>query len=445
MFARLTGMIALSMLGMAWLSAARAQSISYDPAGYQSMVSGLSADTIPVGTHITVHNWQQYKRFMPPGMQALFSGRYMWRFPDDPNFTITIGATRNISMPSYMCAASEKYKGQTKLRKLPEGGYTVEGYTAGLPFADLDEKDPEAGAKLLYDNHYYYSYEFLRRFVSYTFLIDRYLNISAQTGDIAYWRLRHLSDPGYPLNLPYSDGYMTSGRFSVVAPEQSKYTTEIQLLPDDPVRLPEVYVFLPSLRRSLRLTASARCAPALGTDYVGDDSSGNIASPGLFIPVYLGAHKTIGMVHADPAKIDQPQFFSIRGAVPGWPKPEVGNFEVRTVRVLALLPTPSLGRGYCYGAKILMIDSETWIPFWFDIYDSSRRLYKVEWDFGTPRPIQTGENAYTFQGNGVIMDLQNGHATATVNTGAWYDRVAPQDLQNAQVMAFPGSLVQVMK
>jgi hypothetical protein len=38
-------------------------------------------------------------------------------------------------------------------------------------------------------------------------------------------------------------------------------------------RYPEIYVFLPSLRRSLRLSSAARCAPLLGTDFTNHDAS----------------------------------------------------------------------------------------------------------------------------------------------------------------------------
>jgi hypothetical protein len=33
---------------------------------------------IPSGTAITMANWQQYKDFMPEGMQAFFAGLYFW-------------------------------------------------------------------------------------------------------------------------------------------------------------------------------------------------------------------------------------------------------------------------------------------------------------------------------------------------------------------------------
>jgi hypothetical protein len=57
---------------------------------------------------------------------------------------------------------------------------------------------------------------------------------------------------------------------------------------DDPQRLPEVYVFVPSLRRSLRLSAGARCAPAQGTDFTTDDETNTPEPPGIFQARLLG-------------------------------------------------------------------------------------------------------------------------------------------------------------
>ena len=39
--------------------------------------------SIPVGTKITMSNWQQYKAFMPLGMIKLFEGTYGWKMPAD--------------------------------------------------------------------------------------------------------------------------------------------------------------------------------------------------------------------------------------------------------------------------------------------------------------------------------------------------------------------------
>src|SRR6516162_2183934 len=37
---------------------------------------------LPVGTKITTANWQQYKNFLPLGMQKLFEGKYFWKMPE---------------------------------------------------------------------------------------------------------------------------------------------------------------------------------------------------------------------------------------------------------------------------------------------------------------------------------------------------------------------------
>jgi hypothetical protein len=60
--------------------------------------------------------------------------------------------------------------------------------------------------------------------------------------------------------------------------------------------LTEEYVFLPSLRRSLRLSSASRCTPILGTDYLADDTDWK---PAFFKPEYYGEKKLLVAV-ADP-------------------------------------------------------------------------------------------------------------------------------------------------
>jgi hypothetical protein len=46
-------------------------------------VTDTAQGMIPVGTKITMQNWQQYKQFMPDGMVALFGGNYFWKMSPD--------------------------------------------------------------------------------------------------------------------------------------------------------------------------------------------------------------------------------------------------------------------------------------------------------------------------------------------------------------------------
>ncbi len=417
--------------------------IAFDPATYKAMVPVSSSETIPPGTRITVDNWQNYKRFLPVGVQALFSQKYLIRMGKDPGFAIEVGPTIHIPLPSKVVRDTEKYSGQVRLKDISSGGKAPVGYVAGEPFPNPSE--PDLAYKILYDNWYRW-YPFVQSFHSRTNLVDRYQNVSFQLSQTSYWRLSHLSDDDYPNTMPYAAGYVLNARFFIMEPEQSKYTTEIEMLHDDPTVVPELYVYLPSLRRSLRLSSAARCAPLLGTDYTGDDGSGtSVTSPALFKAELLGEYKVLGLLHEDPVAREKDETFMIKSSVPGWPTPEDGKWELRDTYLLALYPTPVLGSGYCYGVRIVYIDKETWDNYYFDLYDSGRKLWKTEWLFTYPMDIGGGEKAITNNNTSTMLDLQNTHATAVVETNYTFDKTAPGDLQEAATWAFPGSLGQIMK
>ena len=58
------------------------------------------------GTEITYANWQQYKQFMPPAMQALFAGQYFWKMPADVQ--MEVGPTISMPLPPAYLADTEK-------------------------------------------------------------------------------------------------------------------------------------------------------------------------------------------------------------------------------------------------------------------------------------------------------------------------------------------------
>ncbi len=223
-------------------------------------------DTIPVGTRITVQNWQNYKQFMTESVQALFSGQYLFKVP--PEAVVEVGPMRSYKLPPVYWTDTEKYSSQVRLRELPGGGYTLDNYVAGAPFPH--PAGPLAGEQLLYDLYYAYRsvYQFEHTSDQTT---DAYLNRSSAFSHTFFFRLNHVTDTGYPIKL--SPDLFSTLYTEIYEPEQAKYTTELELSYDNPQRLPEVYVFVPSLRRSLRLSAGARCAPAQGTDFTTDDET----------------------------------------------------------------------------------------------------------------------------------------------------------------------------
>ncbi len=181
----------------------------FDAKAYEELAPADSTASIAPGTKITLQNWQQYRRFMPVGMQALFTGKYSWKIGPGPEYTMGVGPTVHIPLSRKYLADTEKYSGKVRLRKVSSGGYTVEDYVAGIPFPNPTE--PQMGIKLMYDVWFPYSpYLFEVLFISTT--VDSFGNAATTTSDTAIWRLNHISDEGKPRSM-YSPGYLEADRF----------------------------------------------------------------------------------------------------------------------------------------------------------------------------------------------------------------------------------------
>ena len=100
----------------------------------------------PAGAKITMANWQQYKQFMPLGMQKLFEGEYYWKMPSDVEMDVG-PAVYNTFLPKTWVEATEKYGPQTQVEVLPNGHYVLKNYHGGTPFPDPQE--PNKGWKIL--------------------------------------------------------------------------------------------------------------------------------------------------------------------------------------------------------------------------------------------------------------------------------------------------------
>ena len=91
-----------------------------------------SEAAIPPGTVITEANWQQYKGYMTPSMQAMWAGTYDWKF--GPNYRMVVGETMHYDSPPQFKKYTEQYSGQVQIETLPDGRHVLKNYVAGLPF-----------------------------------------------------------------------------------------------------------------------------------------------------------------------------------------------------------------------------------------------------------------------------------------------------------------------
>jgi hypothetical protein len=432
----------LALLGLS-VTCASAADLLYDTAIYKQMVDASSPDTIPPGTVITLGNWSRYKQFMPLFIQMLFAGRYPIKFGPEPEYNITVGPTENYPYIDQYAKDTEKYFGQSKLVPVPDGSYTISPAvqdSGGLPFGP-NPTEPLLAYKVIYNFWMNYQPRIVDYF-AFNWLWDRYGNTSTTITDDAAYRLSHLSEPGYPHDLPYSAGYLASGRYLVVTPEQSKYTTEIELTPADPVRDPESYVFLPSLRRALRLSTAAKCAPILGTDFINDDPIFQIP---YFKITLLGEKKLLWPLLDTVGSTKPESYVTKASGILGWPKPGISRWQLRDMYILDLEPLPVLGR-YCFNHKIMYIDKDGFIQAIVEEFDHGNKYWRV-----SPyrqRVLEYLGQKTLISSAGVVsngpVDFQNSHQTVAYQYDLTIGPAVPARLQDPS-MAFPGSLSQVMK
>jgi len=241
-------------------------------------------------------------------------------------------------------------------------------------------------------------------------------------------QLAYLSDVNYPHTIPDGTPYYFARFEEQLAPEQGKYSAILDLTPTDPTQLDDLYEYVPTLRRSLRLSQAARCAPVFGSDYLIDDENGGLPGlPQLFRIDYLGEKKVLVLEHAAPESFDSPAtprqldqryYYPGEAGIVPFPTPAMGKWEVRDTYVLSLKRLPQYAKGYCYSERVIYVDQENFFGAGeLDLYDTPGKLSKTEMAFLYPVPIpaSAGDVAELLTGpyTGLLVNFRNQHVTVS--------------------------------
>ena len=424
---------------------------SYDPPApmQEWLKETVNQGTLAPGTTINQSNWQQYKHFMPYGMQTLFEGKYFWKMPAD--VAMTIGPTKLLPLPRGYTEASEKYGSQTSVGTTPAGHHFVQGYIAGEPFPN--PQDPDKGYKLLADVWFSYVPSLFAQPFDHPGIScsqDRFGSIACTKLVWIYRQVGYNTDPGVPMNLPEAGDAWFTEWFMVTQPEQSRYTTNLTVFRKDPEKPEDDYVFVPALRRSLRLAVSARCAPAAGSDFVLDDykTVGFNGGLALFNSQFLGRRKLVALV--DDYTNQTGKFPDDWDMPLGFPKPDWGKWQARDVDILDVRRIPSEAGGYCYGSRIMYVDSQFHYATWIDIYDANLQLWKLFWLGPRAADVPGVGHVTTNAVAASVWDVQNDHMTflSTVDEqgfGTKFNSDAPPEYHDFVKYSSPSGLMQIMR
>jgi len=413
-----------------------------------------SADcTVTPGTIITKANWQQYKDCFSDGVQVLWNGNEFWKMPDDVE--IHVGPQHQWSLPKPYVEATEKYGAQTQLVKQSDGTVRLQNYVAGIPFPN--PTGPDKGTEIMANVTYRMQGYMVAVFVNLKnegafYTKDRFGNYSAEIVDALYRQLAYNweSDQGVPQTDPDAGGAWYSEWIMVEQPEQSRYTAVLTLFWQDNLKDEDDYAFVPALRRTLRLSSTARCAPLLGSDMVKDDQRvGWNGGVGKFEGTWLRDQKILTLMDMNPKAAGT--FPGEYDGMLGWPKPSWGNWETRDASVVDVRRIPSMAGGYCYGKRIDYVDKQYYGNIAEDIYDSNMKLWKVVWTGSTPAQLDNyGEQPGACGIVETYWDVQNDHVSyiTSFNPGgacSLYDSAVPAEYHNITKYSSPGGLMQIMR
>jgi len=408
-----------------------------------------ASGALPEGTKITLANWQQYKAFMPEGMIALFSGRYGLKMPIDVE--IDVGSPRHIVAPSTFRRATEEHNGQVRMVHLADGHNDIANYVAGEPFPS--PAGPNKGYEILADLWYTYSPHLAvgmpGRGLWNVTMLDRFGNATSASWAFVYRQLAFNTDPGVGAIDSLAAGAFYSQWLMAEEPEQAKYTTDLDILPQNNQREESNYLFFPALRHSVRFSVGARCAPLFGTDWTHDDQkpgfNGGLAR---FDAGYLRDMKMLALVDLSSAVADFPSQYDMPL---GFARPSWGKWSQRDVWVIDIHRIPSESIGYCYSKRIEYVDKETTRGLWEDLYDPANSLWKVTMNAYCPRKVP-GTDGDTIYGRfaASTWDLQNQHATlgnSADSSGRMitFNSEAPKQFDDVAKYSTPGGLMQIMR
>ncbi|MGH7986153.1 MAG: hypothetical protein ACREQX_07710, partial [Candidatus Binataceae bacterium] len=163
---------------------------------------------------------------------------------------------------------------------------------------------------------------------------------------------------------------------------------------------------------------------------------------------YLGSRKILNLVDDYSTKTGSfPQDWDMPL---GWAKPSWGKWQLRASDIIDVRRIPSESAGYCYGSRMMYVDSHFHYANWIDVYDSNLKLWKLFWL--SPRAANVPEIGHvtTNSTSAAVWDIQNSHATyvSTVDpdgVGPAFNQDAPADYHNYTKYCTPSGLMQIMR
>jgi hypothetical protein len=366
-----------------------------------TMASPAGAQVNP-GDFITPDNAAKVKDLLPPGtyLRVLHG------------MTLKIEPTERIEWPPPYSDATEKYSSQVRLT--PDGR-SLAGYVAGEPFPMIDENDPHAGSKIIWN-------EVFRPISSDDYDL-RYFDC-----DSVYWgrNKRYFSVNDFEIGhyagynevgrtevepTPTDPDFKTTGRYylallyPVLAPSTSRGAGELKFMYADPSKENDVWSWTPGTRRLNYSMSDSSTDPSAYDPNHWEAWSGK---PENYDFKFLGERVML-------AAVDIHRGVDVRCPTDGGASHCPDPFQLRHLYVVEAHERSSRLSSPLYSREIIYIDSEADFPMFVDMYDRNGELFNnyTSWLNYSDR-AQPGSRVaiYPFK-----REFQVGSSTVNVQSG----------------------------
>lgn len=380
-------------------------------------VAGLAnAAEVPAGTVISANNIDQLKNdtFEGHSIASLLTEKLEWRIRNN-GMQMPLAASKEVPLDPNWVAASKANAGKTSINR---EACRVDGWGAGAPFPDIDEKDPQAAEKIVWNWHLGQLVGDVSQVPFYTqLLVDGKNGVHAEP--VAEFT-RYTMKGRLNGNSVEGDGSERGRQLLYFkAPSDMKGLGTYSVMYDSD-KVNSVWAYIPAVRRVRQLSGGAWMDPVGSSDQLQDDLEIFNARP-CWYPEYkllgkrsilaVSASKTgkeilnkEGKTYAEryPVMDPNPPYWNILG----------NAYEVREVYVVEAV-TPSI---HPYSKKVLYIDTKYPRIYYGEAYNRKGEFWKFM-EFHSYSNQADGDIRTTV---GSVIDFQRNHATISlIDTSTW--------------------------
>ena len=356
-------------------------------------VHAVDADLKP-GDSVGPDNWQRVKDMVGENFLNRVKQGYTFKIKEP---------TVNFPPHEYV-EATKKYSRGVNLDKQGE----LLNYVAGLPFPNIDPKDPQAGTKLAWNFYWRWMGDDSRNGANNKTgkiirdAIER--DGSERRADIVHFfiktRGRVTLDP-----KPALPGYEHIDWMQLRVdeyPRDTSGTTTLEIRYAAADKNDDLYIYVPSLRRVRRAPPIERCATLPPSEFNYDDINSFNGKITDFTYRLLGEQKML-------INMSQKQLPFRRNKGDYLPLDE--DWEAQDSYVLEITPKDP---NYCYRKKILYIDKVDFEELWAMMWDKNGNYWKEQFGLRTQVKMQDGREVYS-AGTIVMVNVQNRRSTVLTN------------------------------